>query len=225
MLGLPWKTEEELRGFDDGARWAEFLRLCVLRDYSSACAEGKRVLEREPGDGVFRIWVAALLYLAGGYAQAAEQYRALLTSPTISPSLAKAEIRAAIAGAYAWALFMQDDEGVFEEAERWSAEAMRLSADRPNQPSILGTRGAILVARGHVTEGADLIRQALRRNRSSEARANNLACLALAAARCSEADRARNLLARALRLDPHCELERRVLRELAHHDSSASPAA
>ena len=54
---------------------------------------------------------------------------------------------ALVANNYAWACYMLDDAALLDDADRASAEAHQ---QLPNAASILGTRGAVLVARGRV---------------------------------------------------------------------------
>jgi len=129
-----------------------------------------------------------------------------LSAEGVSPFAA-----AFVANNYAWSNFMQNEQEALDAAERASSKAIGLS---PNNPYVLGTRGAVLVARGELGKGRELLERARKLHREPLERASVLACLALAAGAGGQREEGRRLLERALKLDPDLELRGRVERAL-----------
>jgi Flp pilus assembly protein TadD len=97
----------------------------------------------------------------------------------------------------------------------------------PNNPSVLGTRGSVLVALGRVKEGRKLLKRSLKLHRHAQSRSSVLASLALASVRQGRGEDARQLLKRARAMDASCELLSRVeheLDDLAGLRGSSEPA-
>ena len=212
ILGLPWLRKEHIDAVMSAALGAEFTRLAVLRDYEAAADEARRILDAHPENWVVRLGLAELLVFAGFYAEAQEHYRALLEGGLLPDGACPPAVRAMSANNFAWSLFMLSDPSVIDAAETWSKEAQRAL---PKHPSIVGTRGAILVETGRVAEGEELLGRAHRMHRDRFSRASTLACLAVAAARRGDRGEAERLLDRARRLDDECDALMRAERVLA----------
>jgi hypothetical protein len=104
---------------------------------------------------------------------------------------------------------MQGGDGALAAADAASAKAVGLL---PKHPSIVGTRGAILVARGELREGRELLERARNGHRDARSRASNFACLGLASMAEARMGDARRYFDRARKLDPDCEVLARVER-------------
>lgn len=191
---------------------ASMLGLLTLRQYQAALEEGRRVLASKPASSAVRLQLANLLITAGCYRQARAELELLRKEPAMQrEELAWAA--AIVANNYAWTTFLlEEDAHALRAAELASREAL---SRYPDNPGFLGTRGALLVARGELPQGRQLLHRALRRQRDPHARALSCACLALAAAEEGNVRDAEVLLERALELDPEVELRARVERVLA----------
>ena len=103
----------------------------------------------------------------------------------------------------AWALLMVGDADRLGDADRCSARAMAL---RGWSPGVLGTRGAVLVARGRPEEGLALLEASQAGGPAPAGRALNGCWMAMAEVGRGEIDAGRRHLAEARRTDPDCPL-------------------
>src|SRR5205814_1756296 len=111
---------------------------------------------------------------------------------------------------------------LLEEADRLSGEALRGARRAPALiPSLLGTRGGVLVEQGKYEEGAALLRDVLEELDVKELKAVCHCYLALAAARSGDAAGAEKHLAEARALFP----ESVFLEGAARQVSRPRPAA
>jgi hypothetical protein len=122
------------------------------------------------------------------------------------------EQRALFLNNVGWTDLFMGNPSLFEEADRYSAEAFRIA---PWVSWIQGTRGMVLVEFDHFDEGIDLLKKALARNPDPQSKASNACCLAIAFARKCDQDKSRHYLAQARKLDAKCALIPRVERELS----------
>ncbi len=122
------------------------------------------------------------------------------------------EQRALFLNNVGWTDLFMGNPSLFEEADRYSAEAFRIA---PWVSWIQGTRGMVLVEFDHFDEGIDLLKKALARNPDPQSKASNACCLAIAFARKCDQDKSRHYLAQARKLDAKCALISRVERELS----------
>jgi len=90
------------------------------------------------------------------------------------------------------------DEELYDEADRFSAEAHRAA---PNTGAIMGTRGSVLVCIGEVEEGRRLLRKAYRLLTDPADRSEEAAWMAIAEHALGRRSQAKKWLARAERLD------------------------
>jgi tetratricopeptide (TPR) repeat protein len=212
MLTLPWLCEEQLAAVARAAEGAEFARHLVLRDYAAAFAAAHRRLQVDPANWMVRLQLADMLIFAGRYAEAAAEYGVLLAEPALAAKGIPPLARAMVANNHAWANYMLGDPAKIAAADRSSLEAISAA---PDNPSVLGTRGAILLESGSLTEARKLLKRALRLHRDARSRASNLACLAIASARQGQRDEARIFVNRARQLDSDCDLLERAEAELS----------
>ncbi len=111
----------------------------------------------------------------------------------------------------AWCDLFLDPPLWLDEAESYSAEALRVA---PWYAPFRGTRGMVLVESGELDEGIDLLLKALAGNRDRPSKATNACCLAIAFARKRDPDESRRYLAKARKLDAKCPLIARTEKEL-----------
>jgi len=204
---LPFMSQARIASLGVAEHSIEIGRLAALGNYEAAAQEARRVLRADPEDWIARTGLADLLVLAGAYGEATRHYSLLFEEGAVPAGALPRETRARLANNYAWALFMARGAGALERADRMSAEAM---GSLPRVAWVRGTRGAILVDQGSIAEGEALIGYAYKHSSDRFARAANLACLAIAAARRGKRDEAQRFLARARRLDGECDLLARV---------------
>jgi tetratricopeptide (TPR) repeat protein len=212
IVTLPWLPEKQIAAITAMAAGVEFHRLVLLQRYPAACEEARRLLAADPGNWAVRTGLAELLLFAGLHAEAATHYGKVLDDGAIPDKAIAAQARAMIANNAAWNAFMLADARGMETADKLSAEAV---AVLPKHPSILGTRGAVLMERGKLIEGQKLLTTAHHRHRDRISKALNSACLAIAAARRGKHREARRLVERARKEDRECELIGRAEFELA----------
>jgi len=211
MVTLPWVKPQTLESLVKTARGVAFFRYFQLRRYQAAFDEARRLLSEDPSNWMIRAHLADMLIFSRRHAEAAREYGALLDEPALSRQGVPPLGAALVANNYAWANFMQGGEQALDEAERATSKAINLV---PNNPHVLGTRGAVLVARGEIEKGRELLERARKLHRGATERASNSACLALAAAAEGHRGEAERHFEQALRLDPDFELRSRVERVL-----------
>jgi tetratricopeptide (TPR) repeat protein len=100
---------------------------------------------------------------------------------------------------WCWFAFCHRDENDLRLADARSAEALAL---RPELGSVAGTRGAVLLWRGRVTEAIPLLERAVARAKGPHSRAVNNALLAIAHASRGQSARAQEYLDAARAQDP-----------------------
>jgi Flp pilus assembly protein TadD len=212
MVTLPWLPQERLNTIATNAPNVEFHRLLLLRKYDEACDEAGRLLEVDPRNWIVRLGLADLMLFAGRHREAEPHYRTVLDDGLIPEDALGPGVRALIANNAAWNLFMLGDAQKIGTADKLSAQAI---AALPKHPSVLGTRGAVLVEKGELVEGRELLQRALRLHAYRIPKANNLACLAIAAALEGRTRDAEESIRRARTMDNECELLPRAEQALA----------
>jgi tetratricopeptide (TPR) repeat protein len=208
---LPRLPHAQLNVVVLAAELTDVLQLMALEHYTAAFEAARRRVSISPGNWVARLQLGTLFLLAREYDAAFRELAAIRTEPALSSEAGVARAVALVANNYAWACYMLDNPELLDDADRASTEAHQ---QLPNAASILGTRGAVLVAQGRVEEGKPLLQRALKLHRLRADKATNLVGLALAALQQRQRKDARRLLAEAKRLDPDCELLSRGQREL-----------
>jgi len=172
-----------------------------------------------------RVLLGTVLLDRRRYARAAEHLRVALAT-LVGPSA----LLGRAANSLAWADLMQGDAALLPEADRWSAKAIELL---PDEPAVQGTRGTVLLGLGRLDEGIALLERSEQGTteqgtKRPQARALDLAALALGEALRGDSGRARALLAKVHALDPRCELLPRAEAALAHgaslHLATSPPA-
>lgn len=183
------------------AEVTDVLQLMALEHYAAAFEAARRHVSVSPGNWIARLQLGTLFLLARDYDAAFRELGAIRSEPTLNSEAGSGRAVALVANNYAWACYMLDDAALLGDADRASAEAHQ---QLPNAASILGTRGAVLVAQGRVDEGEPLLKRALKLHFTRAHKATNLVGLALAALRQGQRKDARRLLASAKNLDPDC---------------------
>jgi len=112
----------------------------------------------------------------------------------------------------AWVDLLTGDPSLLTEAGECSARAFQAI---PWVPEIKGTRGSVLIEQGEVSEGMELVRQALEDNEDHANKALNAAFLALGYVRQGAIKEAQAMSELSRRWDRRCPLSERVLREMA----------
>jgi putative PEP-CTERM system TPR-repeat lipoprotein len=121
-------------------------RLLVQSGQEEAAREfGSQWLAANPKDAAFRGYLADRALRAGDYAQAADQYRAILA---ITPN------DALTLNNLAWASVKLNDPKALEYAEKAYSLA-------PDSPPVMDTLGWMLVEKGEISRGVGLLRKAV----------------------------------------------------------------
>jgi hypothetical protein len=217
ILGLPWRTADSMDRLTLAMSSVRLSRLLTLRKYQAAFVEARDCLASKPDDWVVRLFLAEMLIHARRDAESAAEYATLIETPGFIAAELPALAVALVSNNCAWANVMLGDAQTLKLADVASAKAIDLAA---SNPSVLGTRGLVLVEMGKVKEGRKLLKRSLKLHRQTAARATVLASLALASAREGRLDDAWQLVKRASATDSGCELLARVHREL---DTSLTP--
>jgi hypothetical protein len=208
---LPRLHQAQVNALVLAAEVTEVLELMALEHYAAAFEAARRHVSVSPGNWIARLQLGTLFLLARDYDAAFRELVAIRSEPALIGEAGLRRVGALFANNYAWACYMLEDAALLDDADRASAEAHR---QLPNAASILGTRGAVLVARGRVEEGTLLLKRALKLQHLRAHKATNLVGLALAALQQGQRKNARRLLGEAKELDPDCELLGRGQREL-----------
>lgn len=186
------------------------------RDYARAQEATAAGLELYPDSTMLQNLRAVVALDVGCPAEALDIFRAQLTRleaapgpPDVSVTAETREITRALLmsnAAYAIVMGVHTPE-LLAEASRLSEQAYTLV---PWQPSIEGTRRAVLVEQGRIALGIAYLQSACAHHDEPEARASNLAHLALAYHHLGDAVKAADLLEQARALDVRNPTARRV---------------
>jgi tetratricopeptide (TPR) repeat protein len=211
ILGLPWRTADSMNRLTLAMGSVRLSRLLTLRRYQAAFVEARDCLASRPDDWVVRLFLAEMLIHARRYSESAAEYATLLEAPGFIAAKLPPLVVALVSNNYAWANVMLRDPQTLRLADVASAKALELAT---SNPSVLSTRGLVLVEMGEINEGSKLLKRSLKLHRQTAARATVLASLALASARQGRLDNARQLFKQASSADSGCELLARVQQEL-----------
>jgi len=211
ILGLPWRSDDSMNQLTLAMSSVPLSRLLIQRKYQAAFVEARSRLAHDPDDWGVRLLLAEMLIHARRYEESSAEYATLLETPGFMAAKLPVLAVALVSNNCAWANVMLDDPQALKLADAASAKAIDLAA---NSPSVLGTRGLVLVETGKVKAGRKLLTRSLKLHRQTAARATILASLALASARQGRLDDARRLFKRASAMDSGCELLPRVQRAL-----------
>jgi hypothetical protein len=160
-----------------------------------------------PGEPTLQFLMGTFQVRQGEYWPARELLLSLLARDDLNPSA-----RVLILNNIAWADLMLGNCGLMGEADAFSAEAWTAL---PWRPALCGTRGAVLVTKGDLQPGIDLLRIALKKNEEPYNRAVNACFLALGEARRGDFAAALSYLETAGKLDPSCPMLARVRAEVS----------
>jgi hypothetical protein len=150
------------------------------------------------------------------YEEARELFLAMLTREMPDSS------RAVIWNNVAYANFLIGAPELRSEADDLSGRAIATLA---SMPSILGTRGTVLVWSGRSAEGIPLLRRSFDQHAEPSARALNACALALGFMACGDPDAAASWLEIGRTYDPECALLERVAARLRDPPLGATSAA
>jgi tetratricopeptide (TPR) repeat protein len=202
LLALPFRSDEELRPVVVANVLFEAQRLMTAQELTKARALLDDALGRSPRLLLARMLNADWFVAAERWADAAKGLRAILADPLFEPAVGRAGV-VLRSNNLAWADFMLDDPELLDEADRHSSVAL---AATPNDAALLGTRGAVLLARGDLVGAEEALLASLARNPVTRNRALNSCCLAILYARRGTLDAARSALDEARAQDPACSL-------------------
>lgn len=205
LIKAPFLRGRELETFLMARHVTEAALLSEEGRFEEASQRAQEALSAFPDSLAARQNVGMMLALAGRCGEAREAFRQALNLPDVPR-----DTQAILRNNVAWASLMLDE---LEEADAESARAVEeLGWLRPLQ----GTRGAVLVARGQLKPGLDLLREALARSEQLHpmARATYEGATALGLARSGAMADAQTHLDRAREAFPTCPLLPRVERLL-----------
>lgn len=212
ILTLPWMSQDQLQSMTRPSELEQVSRLFMLRQYRAAFALGQRRLQTDPGDWGVRYLLTIVFQWADRNTDAAEQYRVLLNTESLPPGKRGDGLRSVFSNNLAWSLYRLDDPSRLEEAEQAAKNALALNS---HEPAYLGTYGTILIEKGQLLEGSNLVRRALAKQFAASSIASNYSALAIASAREADIPRAQRLLHKARRRDRTNPLLPRAERELS----------
>lgn len=220
LVTTPWLSDAEVAEAVDLHARLDVVEHARRREWEAALAGARRVVEGAPGDVEAR---RLLVWALGGsrrWVEAADVARAALAmaeapvggdggtggSARVGGSAA-AEVSGTSLGVLcndlAWSDLMTGDAGRLDEADRCSARAVELVGWLPGA---IGTRGAVLVARGRLDEGLSLLAASVGAHPDRRDRALNRCFSAIGEARRGDVAAARRHLSAAERDDADCEL-------------------
>ncbi|MBU6402301.1 MAG: tetratricopeptide repeat protein [Verrucomicrobia bacterium] len=143
----------------------------------------------------------------GQIEESRSQFADLLSRPDMEPGM-----RTMLLNNVAYTDVLLNRPELLDEADRYSREALSQASFHP---SILGTRGAVLVELGQLDKGIALLRQAMDKHTDAPGKAYSACHLAIAELRRGNAAAARQSFELARSLSPKCFLLDRVQQELA----------
>jgi hypothetical protein len=209
LLRIPFLKEQEL-----SARYAAYF----AQEAVEAVAEGDKVgarrwidraMAQAPEQAGTRNGLGYVL-LELGEVEAARRVFAELVA---GADHERPDLRAMLINNLAYTDALLGRPELLDEAEALSKAAYE---NAPWIPSIVGTRGAVLVSRGDVEEGVVLLKQAMARQTDGRGKAADACWIAMAQAECGDLDGARQSLSMARLLDPDGPLIERARRAIAN---------
>ncbi|MDC0713144.1 M50 family metallopeptidase [Stigmatella sp. ncwal1] len=189
LLTVPFAPQRELDAMAVTTAVLEAEDLRGSGDLPGAWRVLEAALSRAPGSWVVRNSLAIVQLQRGELVAARELFLELFAEEPPAP-----ELRWLIRSNLAWADFRIRSDELRGEADTHSAAA---HARLPRTPSVLGTRGAVLVWLGRAAEAVPLLERAYAMNSDPLGRALNACCLVLAATSRGRLDAAQLWLARA----------------------------
>jgi hypothetical protein len=200
LLTIPFRREAQLLPLIDAyTNWAA-LRLVTSGRSAEAMAKVEEALRQSPRSTVLRVGYADMLVHSQRWPEAVERLRPLIDDDEVRKTLPL--MRPILANNLAWALFMMDDPALLAEADRMSKEALAAASDNP---AMHGTRGAVLVALGHIDEAEARLRVAFDGN-GPKNQAFNACLLAMVCAARGDRAGAVEWVEKARGLDAECAL-------------------
>jgi hypothetical protein len=203
LLKLPFADQAAVDEWRTIYYVLESLRLTGAGRYEEATALLRERLARDAGRVELRLVLANALIASRGWREGRELLLGVWRELRPPESAADFVRRGVVANNIAWTDVLLGEPALLEEADHFSAEAMRLT---PWSFAVMNTRGCVLVEMGRLGEGTPLIRAAMAGTEQSDSKACCACYLAVAASRGGDAPEARRLLEVARRLGPTCDV-------------------
>jgi tetratricopeptide (TPR) repeat protein len=173
----------------------EYLDASDRGDFDAASAWAERGLARFPDDPNLRNSLAVAQMKRRRFAASREIFRALLSSPEAENPV----FENLMFNNVAYSDVLLKDPDLLPEADDYSRKAL---SQLGWEPSIIGTRGAVLIELGRLEEGIALLKKALARHSDAFSRAADAYHLAVGESRRGNAAGSRKYLEMARRWDP-----------------------
>lgn len=132
--------------------------------------------------------------------------RQLLSNPSLN-----AEERPQLLDTFATCVLMYGAKDFLPEADRYSEE---LYAAKPNEWTVKGTRGSVLIELGRLEEGTTMLKEVMDNDPSSFDRAIAASFLGLAELKRNNSAAAKEWLKKSQEIDPHCASLERIWKSL-----------
>ena len=175
LLTTPFMSRSELDQMVAQSGAVEVVEHLRRGDHDDALSRARAMVDESPDSVESRTALAVVLLRAERWAEAGDEIRDQLATLDLDD-----DKRTLHLNNLAWADLMTGDPSLLDEADRASAEAF---ASQPWRHAIRGTRGSVLVERGELTQGIELLRSSELRSHEPRSRASTDAYLAIALAR------------------------------------------
>jgi Zn-dependent protease len=195
LLSIPFLKDQELSARYAGYFAQEAVEAVAQGDESGARRWIDQALAQAPEQSATRNGLGYVLLELGE----AEAARRVFSELVAGAADERPEARAMLMNNLAYTDAMLGHPELMDEAEAMSRAAYE---NAPWIPSIVGTRGAVMVSCGQLVEGIELLKQAMARQTDPRGRAADACWIAIAQARQGDREAARRSLAMARPLDP-----------------------
>ncbi|HEX3046879.1 MAG TPA: site-2 protease family protein [Bacillota bacterium] len=198
LLMIPTMSQSTIEGWLTVNFSLEAKKLREAEDFQAAERVVREGLAKFP-DNPTNLNDLALIYLeTSQYHEALTILHALMKRVDAEPSMIHI-----FANNIAWTNLLTGDPELLDEADRLSEEAYRF---HPRMPSIMNTRGWVLITRGRVEDGIFLLQSGFDRTHDLQAKAVVACCLAMGEAKLGHFERAKLYLYLAKKMDSSCVL-------------------
>ncbi|HEX3046885.1 MAG TPA: site-2 protease family protein [Bacillota bacterium] len=198
LLMIPTMSQSTIESWLTVNYTLEAKKLREVGDFQAAEQVVREGLERFP-DNPTNLNDLALIYLeTSRYPEALKILHGLMKREDVDPSLVNI-----FANNIAWIDLLTGDPGLLDEADRLSEEAYRF---HPRVPTVMSTRGWVLVTRGHLEDGIFILQMAFERAHDLIDKAPIACCLAMGEAKLGHLEQAKLYLYLAKKMDSSCVL-------------------
>ena len=207
LLRIPFLASNEIQDHYASYYVQEAVDAYRQGDLRSAKVWIEKGIAQYPAHPLVLNGLGFILLEAREFARARNTFANLLQShPDMKP-----ELKFMVQNNIAYANLMVGDPALLAEADTLSAQAYK---NAPWMPSIVGTRGAVLVELGQLDEGIAMLKEAMANQSEVQGKAADACLIAIGEIRKGNLVESQRFLDLARSLDPNCYLIERAAAEL-----------